>query len=71
MSEVDSLTVLRTLMKSHLMEHVQDIYHLSMQYIDLKSLLYSNIVLYLVIHITNIAKRSLSKQKKKHVTHIT
>ena len=41
-NETDSLTASRKLMKSHLTKHVQDLYNLSMQYNDLKSLLYSN-----------------------------
>ena len=41
-NETDSLAASRKLMKSHLTKHVQDLYNLSMQYIDLKSLLYSN-----------------------------
>ena len=42
-NETDSLTAQRKLMKSHLTKHVQDLYNLSIQYNDLKQLLYSNI----------------------------
>ena len=46
-NEIDILTASCNLKKSHLTKHVQDLYNLSIQYIDLKSLLYSNIgVLY-------------------------
>ena len=44
-------------MKSHLTEHVQDLYDLSMQYIDLKLLLYSNVDIILGNTLTNIATR--------------
>ena len=42
-NETDSLTGSCKLMKSHLTKHVQDLYYLSVQYSDLKSLLYSSI----------------------------
>ena len=56
-NETDSLTASRKLMKSHLTKHVQDLYNLSTQYNDLKSLLYymgtivTILVLYFVTHL--------------------
>ena len=61
-NERDSLTVSLKLMKSHLTKHVQDLYNLSMQYNDLKSLLYSNSGIVLGNTLINIAQRSLSKR---------
>ena len=43
MNQTGSLTASRKLTKSCLSKHVRDLYNLSMQYIDLKSLLRSNI----------------------------
>ena len=62
-NETDSLTASRKLMKSHLTKHVQDLYNLSMQYNDLKSLLYSNSGIVLGNTLINIAQRSLSKRR--------
>ena len=62
-NEMDSLTASRKLMKSHLTQHVQDLYNLSIQDIDLKSLLYSNIGIALGNTLINIAQRSLSKRR--------
>ena len=56
-NEVNSLTASHKFMKSHLTEHVQDLYDLSMQYIDLKLLLYSNVDIILGNTLTNIATR--------------
>ena len=50
-------------MKSNLTKHVQDLYNLSMQYNDLKSLLYSNSGIVLGNTLLNIAQRSLSKRR--------
>ena len=56
-NETDSLTASRKLMKSHLTKHIQDLYNLSIQNNDLKSLLYyigtivTILVLYLVTHL--------------------
>ena len=61
-SETDSLTASRKLMKSHLTKHVQDLYNLSVQYNDLKSLLYLNIGIVLGNTLINIARRSISKR---------
>ena len=49
-------------MKSHLTKHVQDLYNLSIQYNDSKSLIYSNIGIVLGKTVINIARRSLSKR---------
>ena len=38
----NNITASCKLMKSHLTKHVQDLYNLSIQYNDLKSVLYSN-----------------------------
>ena len=62
-NETDSLTASSKLMKSHLTEHVEDLYNLSIQYNDLKSLLYSNIGIVLGNTLINIARRSLSKPR--------
>ena len=62
-NETDSLTALRKLMKSHLIKHIHDIYNLSMQYNDLKSLLYSNKGIVLGNTLINIAQRSSSKRR--------
>ena len=62
-NEKDSLAASRKLMKSHLTKHVQDLYNLSIQYNDLKSLLYSNIGIVLGNRLINIAQRSLSKRR--------
>ena len=62
-NETDSLTASRKLMKSHLTKHVQDLYNLSMQYNDLKSLLHSNSGIVLGNMLINIAQRSLSKRR--------
>ena len=59
-NETDSLTASRKLMKSHLTKHVQDLYNLSMQYNDLKSLLYSNSGIVLGNTLINITQISLS-----------
>ena len=61
-NETGSLTASRKLMKSHLTKHVQDLYNLSMQYNDLKLLLYSNSGIVLGNMLINIAQRSLSKR---------
>ena len=50
-------------MKSHLTKHFQVLYNLSMQYKDLKSLLYSNIGIVLGNTFINMARRSLSKRR--------
>ena len=50
-------------MKSNLTKHVQDLYKLSIQYNDLKSLLYSNIGIVLGNTLINIARRLLSKRR--------
>ena len=52
---------LSNLTKRHLNKHVQDLYDLSMQFNDLKSLLYSNINIILGNALINIAQRSLFK----------
>ena len=62
-NETDSLKASRKSMKSHLTKHVQDLYNLSIQYNDLKSLLYSNIGTELGNTLINIAQRSLSKRR--------
>ena len=62
-NETDSLTASHKLMKSHLTKHVQDLYNLSVQYNDLKSLLYSNSGILLGNILINIALRSLSKRR--------
>ena len=62
-NETDSLTASHKLMKSHLTKHVQDLYNLSIQYNDLKSLLYSNSGILLGNILINIALRSLSKRR--------
>ena len=62
-NERDSLTASRKLMKSHLIKHVQDLYNLSIQHKNLKSLLYSNIGIVLGNTLINIARRSLSKHR--------
>ena len=62
-NETDSLTASRKLMKSHLTEHVQDLYNLSKQYNHLKSLLYSNSGIVLGNTLINIVQRSLSKRR--------
>ena len=49
-------------MKSHLTKHFQVLYNLSMQYNDLKSLLYSNIGIVLGNTLIKMARRSLSKR---------
>ena len=61
-NETDSLTASRKLMKSHLTKHAQDLYNLSIQYNDLKSLLYSNKGIVLNNTLINISQRSLSKR---------
>ena len=60
-NETDSLTASHKLMKSHLTKHVQNLYNLSMQFNDLKSLLYSSIGFVFGNILINIARRSLSK----------
>ena len=60
-NETDSLTASYQLMKSHLTRHVQYLYNLSMQYNDLKSLLYSNSGIVLGNSLISITQRSLSK----------
>ena len=50
-NETNSLTASRKLIKSHLTKHVQHLYNLSMQYNDLKSLLYSNSGIVLITHL--------------------
>ena len=50
-------------MKSQITKHVQDLYKLSIQYNDLKSLLYSNIGIVLGNTLINIARRLLSKRR--------
>ena len=60
-NKMDSLTASRKLMKSHSTKHAQDLYILSMQYNDLKPLLYSDIGIVLGNTVTNIAQRLLSK----------
>ena len=62
-NETDGLTASRKLMKSHLTKPAQDLYHLSMQYNDLKSLLYLNSGIVLGNTLINIAQRSLSKRR--------
>ena len=59
-NETASLIASRKLMKSYLTK--QDLYNLSIQYNDLKSLLYSNIGIVLGNTFINIAQRSLSKR---------
>ena len=59
-NETDSLTASRKLLKSHLTKYVQDLYNLSMQYNDLKSLLYSNSGIVLGNTLINITQISLS-----------
>ena len=59
--KADSLTASRKLMKSHLTKLVQDLYSLSTQYNDFKSLLYSNFSIILGNAIINIAWKWLSK----------
>ena len=61
-NETDTLTASRKLMKSHLTKHAQDLYNLSIQYNDLKSLLYSNKGIVLNNTLINISQRSLSKR---------
>ena len=53
----------RKLMKSHLTKHVQDLYNLSIQYDDLKSLLYLNTGTVLGNTLINTAQRFLSKRR--------
>ena len=48
-------------MESHLTKHVEDLYNLSIQYNDLKSLFYSNIGIVLDKTLINIAQISLLK----------
>ena len=62
-NETDSLTTSRKLMKTHLTQHIQDLYNLSIQCNDWKSLLYSNSDIVLGNTITNIARISLSKRR--------
>ena len=62
-NETDNLTAWPKLIKSHLTNHVQDIYNLSMQYNDLKSLLYPNSGTVLGNTLINIAQRSSSKRR--------
>ena len=62
-NETDSLTASHKFMKSRLTKHVQDLYNLSIQYNDLKSLLYSNSGIVLGNTLLNIAQRSLSKRR--------
>ena len=50
-------------MKSHLTKNVQVLYNLSIQYNDLKSLLYSNIGIVHGSTLINIARRSLSDRR--------
>ena len=61
-NETDSLTASRRLLKSHLTKHAHDLHNLSMQYNDLKSLLYSNSGIVLGNTLLNIAQRLLSKR---------
>ena len=49
-------------MKTRLTKHFQVLYNLSMQYNDLKSLLYSNIGIVLGNTLIKMARRSLSKR---------
>ena len=56
-----SLTASCKLMESHLTKHVEDLYNLSIQYNDLKSLFYSNIGIVLDKTLINIAQISLLK----------
>ena len=56
-----SLTASGKLMKSHLTKHVQDLYNLSIQYNDWKSLFYSNIGIVLDNTLINIAQISFLK----------
>ena len=70
-NETDSLTASHKLMKSHLTKHDQDLYNLSIQYNDLKSLLYSNKDIVFNNTLINMSQRSLSKRcylphKTKH-----
>ena len=53
----------RKLMKSHLTKHVQDLYNLSIQYDDLKSLLYLNTGTVLGNTLINTAQRFSSKRR--------
>ena len=62
-NETDSLTASHKLMKSHLTKHAQDLCNLSIQYNDLKLLLYSNIGIVPGNAHINIARRSLSKHR--------
>ena len=62
-NETDSLTASCKLMKSHLTKHVQNLHNLSMQYNDLKSLLYSSSGIVLGNTLINIEWRSLSKRR--------
>ena len=58
-NETDCLRASRKLMKSHLTKHVQNLYNLSMQFNDLKSLLYSSIGFVFGNILINTARRSL------------
>ena len=62
-NETDSLTASHKFMKSRLTKHVEDLYNLSIQYNDLKSLLYSNSGIVLGNTLINIPQRSLSKRR--------
>ena len=62
-NETDSLTASHKLMKSHLTKHALDLCNLSIQYNDLKLLLYSNIGIVPGNAHINIARRSLSKHR--------
>ena len=61
-NEVDSSAVSPKLMKNHLTKHVQDLYGLSVQYNDFKSVLYSNTGIVLGNTLINIAQLLLSKR---------
>ena len=61
-NETDSLTASSKSMKSHLTKHVQHLYNLSIQYNDLKSLLYSNIGIVLGNTLISIARRSITRR---------
>ena len=63
-NEKNSLTASRRkLIKSHLTKHVQDFYNLSIQYNDLKLLLYSNNSIVLGNTLISITKILLSKRR--------
>ena len=62
-NERDSLTASHKLMKSHITKNMKDLYYLSIQCNDLKSLLYLNVGIVLVSKLINIPQKLLSKRR--------